>query len=245
MTVLEKLLDDVETGWTVASVDVGENWVLAQVHHNDGRERAGVAAAPRQFPETAQFPVGSYLLSCSAEGIIQGLRTDDATASAVGLATLNAVNTPDEALLTTEDAADWLSEQTTGRNIAIFGRFPFIEEEIRPFANTVFVFEQTPQHDEYSARDMPHILPQADIIAITGTTITNHTIDDILQYTANTHTVVVLGPSTPLTTHLFDYGVDVLFGVRVADVDAVKQSVHAHLGFQKVQGLQRVSLFKR
>jgi len=245
MTVLDNLLNDIEAGWTVISVDVGDNWVLVQVSHEDERCQAGVAAAPRNFPDDAKFPIGCYTPNQPAHKLIHGLRLSDPSASAVGLATLNAVNAPDEDQVSTEDAADWLSIQTKGKAIAIFGRFPFIEDEIKPFASDVFVFEQTPSDDEYTANDMPEILPRADIIAITGTTIINHTIDDILQYTTDKHTVVVLGPSTPLTTQLFDVGVDAMFGVRVVDVDAVRESVRSHLGFQKVQGLQRVSLFKK
>jgi len=244
MTVLDKLLYTIKTGWIVTSVDVGNNWVLAQVQDEAGQLRAGVAAAPRTFPDVPAFPVGSHSPNVSAHKLTEGLRSSDPSASAVGLATLNAVNAPDEHQITTEDAADWLSEQTHNKAIAIFGRFPFIQDEIKPFASDVFVFEQTPNDGEYSAEDMPTVLPKADLIAITGTTIINHTIDDILQHTIDQQTVVVLGPSTPLTTLLFDFGIDVMFGVRVVDVDAVRESVQSHLGFQKVQGLQRVSLFR-
>lgn len=244
MTILEQLTTRLPTGWHITTVDVGNNWVLSQVKHLDGRQQAGVAAAPRQFPDGATFPVGTHHPKADIQTIISNIKSDDPTTAAVALATFNAVHTISEADLTTFDAADWLAEKSKGRNIAIFGRFPFIEDEICPFANHVFVFEQTPSGNEFTAIDMPDILPQADIIAITGSTIINHTIDDILKYTGNEQTVVVLGPSTPLSSSLFDFGIDGLFGVRVADVNAVQASVHSHLGFQKIQGLQRVSLFK-
>lgn len=244
MNILDKLLADLSTGWRVISVDVGNKWVLSQVQHTDGRWQMGVAAAPREFNRGTKYPTGTYQPDSDSQDIIPYLRSNDASSAAVALATFNATQSLLPSDLTTVDAADWLSKQCKGRKIAIFGRFPFIQDEIRPFAEQTFVFEQSPQADEYSAKDMPVILPQADLIAITGTTIMNHTIDGILSYVSDHQTIVVLGPSTPLSTHLFEFGIDVLFGVRVADVKAVQASVRNHLGFQKVQGLQRVSLFK-
>ena len=96
----------------------------------------------------------------------------------------------------------------------------------------------------YASDDMENILPQADIVAITGSTILNDTIDGILACVESRQTVVVLGPSTPMTRRFFDCGVSALFGVRVADIDAAKNSVSDGVNFQKMQGLERVSLIK-
>lgn len=244
MRVLEKLLEHLPAGWTVTSIDIGQNWMLVQTQHKDGTVGAGVATAPHVFADDAAYAIGSYSLKSDARQIVQLIKSTDPSEAAVGLATLNAIQALSDNDLSPADAADWLAEQSNGKHIAIFGRFPFIEDEIRPFAKQVFVFEQTPKAGEYSANDMPHILPQADIVAITGTTIINHTFDEIVKHTHPDQIGVVLGPSTPLTPRLFDFGIDALFGVRVADVDAVRASVRDHLGFQKVLGLSRVALFK-
>jgi uncharacterized protein len=242
ISLLDTLLTDLPVAWLVSDIFVGANWVLALVWHNDGSERAGVAAAPVIFTENALYPIGHYTPNTDAAEVVQLLRSDDPTAAAVGLATFNAVQQPDEAALTRHDAADWLSAQSSGKTVAIFGRFPFIMDEIRPFAKAVYVFEQHPEAGEYSADAMPRLLPQADIIAITSSTVINHTIDSILQHTSNKQTVVLLGPSTPLTPRLFDCGITALFGVRVADVEQAKASVLAGAIFRKMHGLERVSL---
>jgi uncharacterized protein (DUF4213/DUF364 family) len=244
MPVLDILLGGLPTGWSVTDVYVGANWVLALVRHGDGSERAGVAAAPVIFPENAHYPIGHYTPNANAVEMMQLLRSDDPTAAAVGLATLNALQQPDETALTRHDAADWLSAQSSGKTVAIFGRFPFITDEIRPFAKAVYVFEQNPEQGEYSAKDVPHLIPQADLIAITSSTVINHSIDAILQHTNDQQTVVLLGPSTPLTSRLFDCGITALFGVRVADIEQAKASVLAGEIFRKMHGLERVSLLK-
>lgn len=245
MAILDILLSDLPTDWRVMDVYVGANWVLSLVRHSDGSERAGVAAAPITFPENAPYPIGQYQPNTNAAEIAQLLRSDDPTAAAVGLATLNALQQPNPEALSHNDAADWLSAHSSGKTVAIFGRFPFIMDEIRPFAKAVFVFEQNPEPGEYSADDMPQLLPRADLIAITSSTVINHSIDSILQHTSDRQTIVLLGPSTPLTSRLFQCGISALFGVRVADVEQAKASVLAGEIFRKMHGLERVSLLRR
>lgn len=244
MTILQTLLSDLTVGWYVTDVYIGVNWVLSKIRDQAGVERAGVAAAPHHIDSNEHFQIGHYKLDERAEVVSQWLGSTEPTNAAVGLATFNALNQPDEHLLTYMDAADWLSDQASGRSIAIFGRFPFIDAEIRPYAKQVWIFELQPQSGELDSRAIGTVLPHADYVAITGSSIVNHTIDLILPYTNPNSTVVVLGPSTPLSTKLFDAGISILFGVCVTQIQLAIDSVVKGVGFQQMNGLQRVSLFK-
>ena len=243
MSVLETLLQPPPVAWQVTELDVGPHWVLVQASHADGRQRAGLASVQVDWSDPVAYPVGQYQIDEDAAQVLLLLRSVDITESAVGLATFNALYQPDESALTTADAADWLADRCRDRAIAIVGRFPFIENEIRLVASQLYVFELEPEPGEFGAHDMAAVIPRADIVAITSSTLVNHTLDDILAVT-DRQTVVLLGPSTPLSPRLFDCGVDALFGVRVADVRAVQESVQAGVSFRKMQGLQRVSLFR-
>jgi uncharacterized protein len=244
MSISETLLENLAQELRTQVVYVGDNWVLSLISADDGTQYAGVAAAAKQFTKNSRFPIGHYPLNEDAATIAQLLRSQDNSEASVGLATLNALLQVEKIAVSDSDAADWLTQACTNRSIAIFGRFPFIDEEVRPFASQVWVFEQTPKKGEYSAKDMPEILPQADVIAITASTIINHTIDDILLHTASDSIAALLGPSTPLSTKLFEHGIDALFGVQVANIQNAVDSVQAGAGFRKMQGLRRVSLFK-
>ncbi|MBZ0279984.1 MAG: DUF364 domain-containing protein [Anaerolineae bacterium] len=243
MTVLEALITDLPEGWRVTDIYVGANWVLSLVSQADGTQQAGVASTPKQIAPDSRFQIGHYQLNENAGMVAQFSDSSDMTTAAVGLATINALNRIDQ--YTTDDAADWLSAQCADRNIAIFGRFPFINDELRPFARQVWVFEQQPQAGELDETAIKTILPQADLVAITGSSVINHSIDLILPHAQPGSTIVLLGPSTPLSPKLFDCGIDVLFGVRVVDVQRVIDSVIAGEGFQKMEGLHRVALFKQ
>ncbi len=241
MTILKSLLDDLPADLPAVDVYIGKNWTLAHLSDSD---RAGVASTPQQIPQESVFHIGQRLHFSDRPSLADMLASHTNITATISVAVLNAVLQPPAEMLSDEDAADWLSAQSKGRCIAIFGRFPFVDDEIRPHAKQICVFEQQPTAGEYGANDMPHLLPQMDIVAITGSTIINHTLDAILSYVGATTTVVIMGPSTPLSPRLFTYGVDVLFGVRVIDTHATIQSAMAGDDFQKMRGLQRVSLFK-
>jgi hypothetical protein len=244
VSVLDTLLVDLPNSWRVVEVYVGVNWALSIVVSPDGEHHAGIASTPRNIAPDAQYQPGSYPLDIDACEAATLLRSTDNSCVTVALATINALLQPTKSELTYVDAADWLSAHCKDQKVAIFGRFPFIEAEVRPFAKDVYVFEQTPETDEYRQEDMGRLLPEADLIAVTASAIVNHTIDGILAHRLAHHTIVMLGPSAPLTTRLFKCGIDALFGVRVSDQQAAIESVQEGDGFQKMRGVERVSLFK-
>lgn len=244
MSIIETLLANLPQNLRTQTIYTGENWVLALLCDEHGRQYAGVASAPHDFPDNAGFPIGQHSVDEDAAEIAQLLRSKDISEASAGLATVNALIQLENNSLSTADAADWLAQTCTDRKVAVFGRFPFVDDEVRPFAKEVRVFEQNPAAGEYHASQMPEILPQVDVVAITGSTINNHTIDDILTHTVSGNMIVIIGPSTPLTAKLFDLGINALFGVQVVDIEKAIASVQVGSNFRKMQGLRRVSLFK-
>lgn len=241
MKVLDVLLHDLPTGWQVQRVVIGTNWVLS-VLSAGGEQRAGMASAPPVSIATSDRSLGENVVGADAASIAQLVESPESGLAAVGMATLNALLQPDRAALSEMDAADWLCSRGTGRRVAIFGRFPFIQDELRPVAAKVWVFELQPRHDEYGAEHIAEVLPQADIVAITSSTLINHTIDDILWHAAPSSTVMVLGPGTPLSSRLFLSGIDILSGVEITNIVQAEQSVLAGVLFRQMKGFERVTL---
>ncbi|MFN8420366.1 MAG: DUF364 domain-containing protein [Anaerolineae bacterium] len=244
ISVLRALLRDLPIDWCVSDVYVGANWLLSLLTHPDGSQRAGVATAPLQIDAGSPYQIGHYRMDEDACVIARLLLSDDPAAAGIGLATINALNQPEEGAFVLADAANWLTERCQDRNVAIFGRFPFIDAEVRPFARQVWVFEQQPHPDEFDSSAISVVLPQAELVAVTGSALVNHSIDLILPQIKPESTVILLGPSTPLSPQLFDCGIDAMFGVRVIDLTSLIDSVVNGAGFQKIHGLQRVALIK-
>lgn len=241
MSVLNLLLADLPSAWQVERVHIGDNWILSIVESN-GQQRAGLASTPPVLPVSGRFQIGVNQIGQNALQIAPLVLSTDQLETAVGMATLNALLQPDPQTLTSIDAADWLSQNSHEKSVAVVGRFPFIVDEIEPFARQVWTFEHDPQPGEFSVADMPKILPQADIVAITSSTIINHTLDAILALIPKTSRVMLLGPTTPLTPQLFSLGIDLLSGIQVVNIDQCVDSVASGVSFRQMQGLRRVTL---
>ena len=138
MSLADLLLRDLPLDCEVDGIHTGKQWILSILRKSNGQLIAGVASAPQ---EASIYPVND-----SVTNIVNWLRTSNPLKTAIALATVNAL-LPQENL-SNYDAADWLSVQSRDKNVAIFGRFPFIENEIRPFAKQVFVFEREPEKDD-------------------------------------------------------------------------------------------------
>lgn len=244
--LLERIIATLPDGWTPASVHIGHNWTLSVVQNQSGERRAGLAAtpAPEQVAAQVQFQYGAnVVILADAVAQARSVHAADPVETAIGLATLNALLHPGPKLLARVDAADWLVAHSRGRKVALVGRFPFIDE-LKPVAAHLWVLELSPQRGEYAAEAAPSIIPQADVVAITSSTLINHTLERLLALTQPEAKVMLLGPSTPLTPVLFDFGVDLLSGVQVVEIEAALASVMEQVNFQKMKGIRRVTMQK-
>jgi len=108
------------------------------------------------------------------------------------------------------------------------------------------VLEQRPSGQDLPADAAYDVIPRADVVAITGTTLINHTFEGLMALCRPRALVLVLGPSTPLSPILFDHGVHILSGSVVEDVDSVLRAVSQGANFRQVhrQGVRLVTIQK-
>jgi hypothetical protein len=244
--LLKRIFETLSHDWQTHLLHIGLNWTLSIIQNRAGERRAGLAATPSPERVAAQtkFQVGvNQPPTANALSLAHCAQAGDVVEAAVGLATLNALLQPDPLRLAAVDAADWLVVHGQGRKVALVGRFPFIDE-LRPAVAQLWVLELSPRPGEYHATAAPQLIPQADVVAITSSTLINHTLDDLLALARPEAKVMLLGPSTPLTPVLFEFGVDLLSGVQVVDIEAALASVAAAGNFQKMKGVRRVTMEK-
>jgi uncharacterized protein (DUF4213/DUF364 family) len=104
------------------------------------------------------------------------------------------------------------------------------------------VFEKRLQEGDLPEEVMKHLLPRCDVVAISGTTLINHTFEGVLKLCRKDAFKVMLGASTPLIPVLFDYGIDVLSGCRVIDPDLVLSCVSQGAAFKQIGGTKLLSM---
>ena len=94
--------------------------------------------------------------------------------------------------------------------IGIVGRFPFVDK-IKE--KEVFVFEKRPMLGVLPDAAEEELLPKCDLVIISGSAFVNKSLQRLLEI-SNGYTLVI-GPTTPLTPILFEYGADLLAGAIV------------------------------
>lgn len=83
-----------------------------------------------------------------------------------------------------------------------------------------------------------------DIVALTGSALINHSLDELLALCPPKALVMLLGPSTPLSPVLFEHGATILSGTRVIDEEAVLRTVAQGAHFPQVEGVRLLTMAK-
>ena len=82
--------------------------------------------------------------------------------------------------------------------------------------------EQHPQPGELPDSACEYVLPEQDIVFVTGSAFVNKTMPRLLTLCQNAETIL-LGPTVPLAPQLFDFGVDCLAGFVVTEPEACRR----------------------
>jgi len=121
------------------------------------------------------------------------------------------------------------------------GHFPFVSA-LREAAARLWVLELRPRPGDVGAEEAQAAVPEADIVAITGSAFINHTVERLLSLCQPESFVVVLGPTTPLSPVLFDYGVDVISGTRVVDPELALRCLSEGATFRQIRGIRLLTM---
>ena len=178
----------------------------------------------------------------SALEMAEYAKSDNVLEASIGMAAINSLMDINEAECTEQNAFDILAQKGRGKNIAIVGHFPWISK-LRDIANKLWVIEQNPREGDLPAKAAEEILPQADVIGVTGSSFINHTVERLLDLGKNSF-VVMIGPTTPVSPVLFDFGVDIIAGVKVVEQGKVIRSISEAATFPQIEGVKRITMTK-
>ncbi len=239
MRILDDLIASLEEDAPVEEVHTCVFWTAVV------SKRCGLASTVREVGphgERQVQGVGS-LHKKSALELAQYVKSDLPLEASIGMACINSLLEVDESQCVELNARDFLLERGRDKKIALVGHFPFIAK-LRGVAKRLWVVERYPAKEELPAEAAEEVLTQADLVAITGTALINHTLDHLLSLCRPDSLVMLLGPTTPLSPVLFDYGVDIISGIKVIDTKSVLCCISQGATFQQVKGVRLLTMTK-
>ncbi|OPL17112.1 MAG: hypothetical protein AVO38_05780 [delta proteobacterium ML8_D] len=178
----------------------------------------------------------------SALEVVEYARSSNPLEASIGMAALNSLIEVDEDHCIELNAVDILAEKGRGKNVCVVGHFPFIPR-IRRLAKRLWVIEKRPQEGDLPPEQAEKVMPMADVVAITGTSFINNTVDELLSLCIDSF-VVMVGATSPLSPVLFDYGVDMIAGSRVVDPQSVIRCISEGATFRQIRGIKHLIMKK-
>jgi len=195
-SINEEPADDIRVGLKYTAVQIGDRVGLAYTfsEFNSPLENVGNLIGTNTLPLAKSWNL---------------------TEASIGVASINALLTPiDYKVMNIFDRI--LAIARDYDKIGIVGRFPFIDS----LDKDAFVFERRPMHGTLPDTAAEALLPKCDLVVISGSAFVNKTLQRLLEISKGY--TFVIGPTTPLTPILFEYGADVLAGVQVHDKKALE-----------------------
>ena len=243
LPVIRRLLDTLPADAPVTDVRIGAHWTVVVVETLNGC-RAGLAATQMLTGTEHGGPsireAESLIGKTSVELAALAL-SESPMERSLGFAAMNAMLDVQIPSCEDQNAEQIILRMGKEKRVAIVGHFPFVAR-VRQEAKECWVLELSPGPDDVPASRAPELIPQADVVAITGMTLVNHTFGGVVSLCRCGAYVLVLGPSTPLSPVLFDYGVDALSGAVVVDIPAVLRGVSQGATFRQLMGRRLVTL---
>jgi len=236
-SIRKALIDSVDDlNFPIKSVLVGEHLTAVETRS------LGISATLRNNSDTNQISEAKNKNEhLTTAGLLQLLNSESCAESSIGLACLNSlIKKPDKYFIS--NAFTLIQDMSASKKIGLIGRFPFSAALMKQGAKC-YIFEFDPHGDELPADSIPHYLPQCDIVIITGQTISNGTIDHVLKYATAAYKIL-LGPSAPLSSVLFDFGIDMIGGAWVRDAEQVKYHIASGASFRHLPGIELLTMMR-
>jgi len=242
MEILNSIIKSIKEDAQVQEVRRGLSWTAVVSRH------CGLASTMAQGSccneEMAGGMEGSFTKMTALE--LARYCFNDPTKTSLGLAAINSLLDVNPDRCTDIDGLQMVKDMGKGKNISVIGHFPFLENIARE-ARNLWIIEKQPRPGDYPEEKGNDLLPQSDIVVISSTTLINNTFSGILALCRKGSVKMLLGPTTPLSEVLFEYGVDILSGAIVTEKNAVLRSISEGAGFMHVKkngGIRFASMIK-
>lgn len=224
-SIYNLLLESSQTNTLVQEIIIGLTWTYCQA---DG---IGLCMSPGQ--PTRTLPWSGTLVNMTIADLAPWLESWDSYQATVAMAAINAVINSKSPLLSSSVALASDSSPNLavfehflplirGKRVVVIGRYPGLakyEQEI-----DLTVLERQPTAQDLPDTACEYLLPEADWVFLTATSIVNKTFPRLVELSQNAE-LVLMGPTLPWLPDLADMGIDYLAGVAVTNPPALRQTI--------------------
>ena len=207
----------------------------------------GLASTPHDpGPHHDKSPVAEagLLLRKDAKCLALFAKSPNLHEAAIGMATINSLIEVNEGDCVELNAGDLLIQKGEGKRVAIIGHFPFVPK-LRKVAKELWVIEKNPREGDVAETEAENLVPQADVVGITGTAFINGSIQRLLKLCNPRAFTVILGGTAPLSPVLFNYGISAISGTKVIDSETVLRCVSQGATFRQIKGVRLLTMMKK
>lgn len=240
MKIIDHLISTLNLDTTVRDVRQG-------VFHTAVLTRnCGLAATLPRDALSQAFPlvkVAGSLLNKTPRELTQMAYSESILEASIGMAAINSLLEVDDESCLELNAADLIVEKGKGKRVVIVGHFPFLPR-VREKAKELWVIEKNPTEGDLDESETDRLVPLADVVAITGTALTNHTIEYLLALCRPAAFGILLGDTAPLSPVLFEHGVDAVSGTKVVNPDLALKCVSEGANFRQITGTKRLTMLR-
>ena len=214
--IYELLLDYASSDTQVSEVNIGLVWTVCKAQHT------GLAMSPGNPTRTLSWP-GTLSGKTLAElaGWITDWEPYKATVAMAAInCSLNRYELPSGiTLLPSHDnpnlaVFEHFLPQLHDKKVVVVGRYPGIESYAEQLK--LSIIERQPITGDYPDPACEILLPDADWVFLTASSITNKTFPRLAEL-AQHATTVLMGPTVPWLPELHEFAIDYLAGVEIID----------------------------
>ena len=212
----ELLIDHSSSDAKVTEFTLGLVWSVCKT------QQLGLAMSPSTPTRTLSWP--GTLVGKTIRELAKWIIEWEPYAATVGMAAINCSLNRFElpagiTLLSTSDKAnlavfEHFLPRLTGKKVVVIGRYPGIETYNN--ALNLTILERQVQGNDLPDPAAEYILPEADWVFITASSITNKTFPRLAELAKNAKTVL-MGPTLPWMPHWHEYHIDYLAGLEIVD----------------------------
>jgi len=227
--IYDQLIDAIPEDLTVTEYMIGLHWTI--VCSEKGIGLAKTLKGGKTGEELR------YIVGMPLKKLAPHVKSWNMLNASLGLAAINStLNTSEKVWEITEPSDFEKDEISAGKGnvfanndlsqmykkVAFVGHIPKLEE-LKNMCE-LSILDSNPRPGDYPDAACEFILPEQDLIYITGTAFINKTMPRLLELSRHAK-LILLGPSVPISPILFQYGVDAIAGMIVANKELVWQTV--------------------